>query len=128
MTVGATGVWISASSATVSRWSPELTVRHRIDSTVPARHRSTGRLPAEDHLAGGGLATSTCGRSSPQVAWASRGRSTGTTSILDGMRVALMHDLDTPTALAAVDALAARGSAPAEGDLAAIDALLGIRL
>ena len=128
MTVGATGVWISASSATVSRWSPELTVRHRIDSTVPARHRSTGRPPTEDHLAGEGLATSTCGRSSPQVAWASRGRSTGTTSILDGMRVALMHDLDTPTALAAVDALAARGPAPADGDLAAIDALLGIRL
>jgi L-cysteine:1D-myo-inositol 2-amino-2-deoxy-alpha-D-glucopyranoside ligase len=44
------------------------------------------------------------------------------------MRVALVHDLDTPTALAAVDALATRGSAPAEGDLAAIDALLGIRL
>jgi hypothetical protein len=128
MTVGATGVWISASSATVSRWSPELTVRHRIDSTVPARHRSTGRPPTEDHLAGEGLATSTCGRSSPQVAWASRGRSTGTTSILDGMRVALMHDLDTPTALAVVDARAARGPAPAEGDLAAIDALLGIRL
>jgi|GEM_PF-6528513 len=101
---------------------------HRIDSTVPARHRSTGRLPTEDHLAGEGLATSTCGRSSPQVAWASRGRSTGTTSILDGMRVALMHDLDTPTALAVVDARAARGPAPAEGDLAAIDALLGIRL
>ena len=128
MTVGATGVWISASSATVSRWSPELTGRHRIDSTVPARHRSTGRPPTEDHLAGEGLATSTCGRSAPQVAWASRGRSTGATSILDGMRVALMHDLDTPTALAVVDALTARGSAPAEGDLAAIDALLGIRL
>ena len=128
MTVGATGVWISASSATVSRWSPELTVRHRIDSTVPVRHRSTGRPPTEDHLAGEGLATSTCGRSSPQVAWASRGRSTGTTSILDGMRVALMHDLDTPTALAVVDALTARRTAPAEGDLAAIDALLGIRL
>ena len=61
-------------------------------------------------------------------AWASSGRAAGTTSILDGMRVALMHDLDTPTALAAVDARAARGSAPAEGDLAAIDALLGIRL
>ena len=61
-------------------------------------------------------------------AWASCGRSTGTTSILEGMRVALMHDLDTPNALAAVDALAARGPAPAEGDLAAIDALLGIRL
>jgi hypothetical protein len=44
------------------------------------------------------------------------------------MRVALVHDLDTPTALAAVDAPAARGPAPAEGDLAAIDALLGIRL
>jgi hypothetical protein len=28
-----TGVWISANSATVLRWSPELTVRHRIDST-----------------------------------------------------------------------------------------------
>jgi len=39
-----------------------------------------------------------------------------------------MHDLDTPTALAVVDARAARGPAPAEGDLAAIDALLGIRL
>ena len=61
-------------------------------------------------------------------AWASSGRSTGTTSILDGLRVALMHDLDTPTALAAVDAPAARGPAPAGGDLAAIDALLGIRL
>ena len=61
-------------------------------------------------------------------AWASRGRSARTSSILEGMRVALVHDLDTPTALAAVDALAIRGSAPAEGDLAAIDALLGIRL
>ena len=128
MTIGATGVWISASSATVLRWSPELTVRHRIDSTVPVRHRSTGRPPTEDHLAGEGLATSAYGRSSPQVAWASRGRSTGTTSILDGMRVALMHDLDTPTALAAVDAAAAGGPAPAEGDIAAIDALLGLRL
>jgi len=61
-------------------------------------------------------------------AWASRGRSTGTTGILEGMRVALVHDLDTPTALAAVDARASPGSAPADGDLAAIDALLGIRL
>ncbi|HEY5486694.1 MAG TPA: cysteine--1-D-myo-inosityl 2-amino-2-deoxy-alpha-D-glucopyranoside ligase [Candidatus Limnocylindrales bacterium] len=61
-------------------------------------------------------------------AWASGGHSARPTSILEGMRVALVHDLDTPTALAAVDALAARGPAPAEGDLAAIDALLGIRL
>ena len=50
----AAGVWISASSATVLHWSPELTVRHRIDSTVPGRHRSTGRPPTEDHPAGEG--------------------------------------------------------------------------
>jgi len=43
-----TGVWISANSATMLRWSPELTVRHRIDSTVPGRHRSTGRAPIEE--------------------------------------------------------------------------------
>jgi hypothetical protein len=43
-----TGVWISADSATVLRWSPELTVRHRIGSTVPGRHRSTGRAPIEE--------------------------------------------------------------------------------
>ena len=49
-----TGVWISASSATVLRWSPELTVRHRIDSTVPGRHRSTGAPPTEKHPAGEG--------------------------------------------------------------------------
>jgi len=39
-----------------------------------------------------------------------------------------MHDLDTPAAVAAVDARAAGGSASAEGDVAAIDALLGVRL
>jgi hypothetical protein len=50
----ATGVWISANSATVLRWSPELTVRHRIDSTVPGRHRSTGRPPTETHPSGEG--------------------------------------------------------------------------
>ena len=49
-----TGVWISANSATVLRWSPELTVRHRIDSTVPGRHRSTGRPPTETHPSGEG--------------------------------------------------------------------------
>lgn len=61
-------------------------------------------------------------------AWASRGRSAGTSGILEGMRVALMYDLDTPNALAAVDARASSGSAPADEDLAALDALLGIRL
>ena len=49
-----TGVWISANSATVLRWSPELTVRHRIDSSVPARHRSTVSAPTEKHPAGEG--------------------------------------------------------------------------
>ena len=49
-----TGVWISANSATVLCWSPELTMRHRIDSTVPGRHRSTGRPPTEDHSGGEG--------------------------------------------------------------------------
>jgi hypothetical protein len=38
----------------VLRWSPELTVRHRIDSTVPGRHRATGRPPTEKHPAGEG--------------------------------------------------------------------------
>jgi len=50
----ATGVWISANSARVVRWSTELTVRHRIDSTVPGRHRSTGPAPTEKHPAGEG--------------------------------------------------------------------------
>lgn len=43
-----TGVWISANSATVLPWSPRVSVRHRIVSTVPGRHRSTGRPPTED--------------------------------------------------------------------------------
>jgi hypothetical protein len=49
-----TGIWISADSATVLRWSPELTARQRIDSTVPGRHRSTGAAPTEKHPAGEG--------------------------------------------------------------------------
>jgi hypothetical protein len=43
-----TGVWMTADSATILRWSAELTIRHRIDSTVAGRHRSTGRPPTED--------------------------------------------------------------------------------
>jgi hypothetical protein len=38
----------------VLRWSPEITVRHRIESTVPGRHRSTRRPPTENHPAGEG--------------------------------------------------------------------------
>ena len=49
-----TAVWISADSATVLRWSPEHALRHRIDSTVRGRHRSTGRPPTENHPAGEG--------------------------------------------------------------------------
>ena len=49
-----TGVWISANSAAVLHWSPELTVRHRVDSTVPGRRRSTGRPPTEEHPGGEG--------------------------------------------------------------------------
>lgn len=51
---GTSGVWISATSATVLRWSPVVSVRHRIVSTVPGRHRSTGRPPTEVHPAGDG--------------------------------------------------------------------------
>ncbi len=50
----ATGVWISATSATVIRWGPQGSLRHRIVSTVPGRHRSTGRPPTEAHPAGEG--------------------------------------------------------------------------
>jgi hypothetical protein len=49
-----TGIWISANSATVLRWSQEVSVRHRIVSTVPGHHRSTGRPPTEKHPAGEG--------------------------------------------------------------------------
>jgi hypothetical protein len=49
-----TGVWISANSATMLRWSPELTVRHSIDSMVPGRHRSTGRPPTGQPAGGEG--------------------------------------------------------------------------
>jgi len=50
-----TGVWISAASATILRWGPEgVTIRERIDSAVPGKHRSTGRPPTEEHPAGEG--------------------------------------------------------------------------
>jgi L-cysteine:1D-myo-inositol 2-amino-2-deoxy-alpha-D-glucopyranoside ligase len=62
------------------------------------------------------------------AAWAQRRRGAGTSGCLDRLRAALAADLDTPAALAIVDALVAGGSEAAGGDLAAIDALLGIRL
>ena len=39
-----TAVWIDASSATILRVGPDATERRRIESTVPARHRSTGQV------------------------------------------------------------------------------------
>jgi hypothetical protein len=55
MTPQTTGVWISAASATILRWGPDgSTVRQHVDSSVPGRHRSTGRPPTEDHPAGEG--------------------------------------------------------------------------
>jgi L-cysteine:1D-myo-inositol 2-amino-2-deoxy-alpha-D-glucopyranoside ligase len=48
--------------------------------------------------------------------------------ILTPMRDALSDDLDTPAALAVVDARIAAGIAPTEVDLAAIHALLGVSL
>jgi len=50
----ATGVWMSADFASVLRWSGDAAARHRIESTVPGRHRSTGRPPTENHPAGEG--------------------------------------------------------------------------
>lgn len=50
----ATGVWMSADFASVVRWSDGAAVRHRIESSVPGRHRSTGRPPTENHPAGEG--------------------------------------------------------------------------
>jgi hypothetical protein len=51
----ATGVWLSAESATILRWGPEgVEVREQFDSEVPGKHRATGRPPTEDHPAGEG--------------------------------------------------------------------------
>ena len=50
----ATGVWMSADFASVLRWSGDAAVTHRIESSVPGRHRSTGRPPTEYHPAGEG--------------------------------------------------------------------------
>ncbi len=50
-----TGVWISASSATVLQWGPNgVANREQIDSLVEGRHRSTGRPPTANHPAGEG--------------------------------------------------------------------------
>ena len=49
-------------------------------------------------------------------------------TLLDALRAALANDLDTPAALAAVDAHIEAGAPATQTDIAAIDALLGIDL
>jgi L-cysteine:1D-myo-inositol 2-amino-2-deoxy-alpha-D-glucopyranoside ligase len=73
-----------------------------------------------------GLLDDGLGRLRAWSEWAARASSG--TPLLDGLRGALVRDLDTPAALALIDAAVASGAGPAEGDLAAIRALLGIGL
>ena len=49
-----TAVWIDTSSATILGLGPDATERRRIDSTVPARHRSTGQVTERDGERHGG--------------------------------------------------------------------------
>ena len=44
-----TGVWISAGSARIVDWSLESTLRHRLDSGIPGRHRGTGHALTQHH-------------------------------------------------------------------------------
>ncbi len=64
------------------------------------------------------------------AAWSTRAGqlSEGGSGLLDELRAALAEDLDTPRALAAVDARVDRHGTLEATDLLAIDALLGIRL
>ncbi|MBN9241043.1 MAG: cysteine--1-D-myo-inosityl 2-amino-2-deoxy-alpha-D-glucopyranoside ligase [Micrococcales bacterium 70-64] len=50
------------------------------------------------------------------------------TPLTADLRAALSRDLDTPAAIALVDAAVLSGGGPAEGDLAAIHALLGVEI
>jgi L-cysteine:1D-myo-inositol 2-amino-2-deoxy-alpha-D-glucopyranoside ligase len=60
--------------------------------------------------------------------WAADARSGESSSLLSQLRAALSEDLDTPAAIALVDATVASGAQATMGDLAAIQALLGIDL
>jgi L-cysteine:1D-myo-inositol 2-amino-2-deoxy-alpha-D-glucopyranoside ligase len=59
--------------------------------------------------------------------WAGRAID-GESALLPGLRVALRNDLDTASALTMIDLACAAGVPATSGDLAAIDALLGINL
>ena len=60
--------------------------------------------------------------------WAAEPSETADATLLEALRSALVDDLDTPAALAAVDARIASGARASTTDLDAIDALLGVRL
>jgi L-cysteine:1D-myo-inositol 2-amino-2-deoxy-alpha-D-glucopyranoside ligase len=60
--------------------------------------------------------------------WAAAPSDRADATLLEALRSALANDLDTPAALAAVDAHVASGAAATRTDLDAIDALLGLRL
>jgi len=67
------------------------------------------------------------------VAWAATSEGgavpvTAPTPLVVGLRSSLADDLDTPSALDAVDAVVSRGTAPSEVDVDAVQALLGIDL
>jgi L-cysteine:1D-myo-inositol 2-amino-2-deoxy-alpha-D-glucopyranoside ligase len=62
------------------------------------------------------------------VTWAADLRGSAPGQLADELRRVLADDLDTRSALAAVDALVSAGDGATSDDLAAIDALLGIRL
>ena len=60
--------------------------------------------------------------------WAADFSDRADATLLEALRSALADDLDTPTAVAAVDAHVASGARATQTDLDAIDALLGVRL
>jgi L-cysteine:1D-myo-inositol 2-amino-2-deoxy-alpha-D-glucopyranoside ligase len=67
-------------------------------------------------------------RLSSWEAWASMSGELTQSPLTDDLRAALANDLDTPAAIALVDARVMSGLAPSTADLDAIEALLGIRL
>ena len=60
--------------------------------------------------------------------WAAEASETADATLLDSLRSVLASDLDTPAALAAVDARITSGARASATDLDAIDALLGVKL
>jgi len=61
-------------------------------------------------------------------AWAATAVDSADATLVEALRTALAHDLDTPRALALVDERVNSGAAAGIGDVDAIDALLGVRL